>query len=129
METGYCHRCNEDPADPDGKTFVAPGEREFTLPENPLEENFDTPAMKGSVQAALSRNLGEFVVCEFLIGTASIVSRQGILYAVGMNYFILYEARTQTYVMCDIYSLKFVTFYQPGQRPGNASPSGGRGRR
>ena len=64
MEPGPCHRCTE-PAPP-------PGEKEFTLPENPLEESFDTPAMKGSVQQALSRNLGEYVSCEFLLGTATI---------------------------------------------------------
>jgi len=109
MEPGPCHRCTE-PALP-------PGEKEFTLPENPLEESFDTPAMKGSVQQVLSRNLGEYVSCEFLLGTATITMRQGILYAVGMNYFILYEPKRQTYVMCDVYSLKFITFYHPGQRP------------
>lgn len=130
MTYNSCHDCNnssgyeaamEDTGTTNGGDFV--------LPENPLEENFDTESMKGSVQAAMSRNLREFVVCEFLIGTNIIEYREGILYAVGMNYFILYEEKTRTYVLCDIYSLKFITFYQPGQRPnqGGANASGGYG--
>ena len=44
-------------------------------------------------------------------------SRQGILYSVGTAYVILYEETSRTFIMCDIFSIKFVTFYLPGQRP------------
>lgn len=87
------------------------------LPQDTREESFDTQAMKGSLQQFLSWNLGEYVLCEFLIGTQSQSTREGILYAVGMSYFVLYEEKTETYVMCDIYAVKFVTFYRPGRRP------------
>ena len=32
----------------------------------------------------------------------------------------LYEENSQTFVVCDIFSVKFVTFYLPGQRPGQS---------
>ena len=30
----------------------------------------------------------------------------------------LYEEASQNFVVCDIFSLKFITFYLPGRRPG-----------
>lgn len=83
----------------------------------PPEENFNTPAMQGSLQQFLADNLGEYVVVEFLIGTQSITRKQGVLYSVGRSVLTLYEETSQTFVVCDIFSVKFVTFYLPGQRP------------
>ncbi len=84
----------------------------------PAAENFnDNPAFQGSIQQFLSDNIGNFVVIEFLIGTQAMTSRQGILYSVGTSYVILYEEVSRTFIMCDIFSIKFVTFYLPGQRP------------
>lgn len=83
----------------------------------PPEENFDTPAMQGSLQQFLADNLGEYVVVEFLIGTNAITRKQGVLYAVGRSVLTLYEETSQTFVVCDMFSVKFVTFYLPGQRP------------
>ena len=57
----------------------------------PPEENFDTPAMQGSLQQFLADNLGEYVVVEFLIGTNAITRKQGVLYAVGRSVLTLYE--------------------------------------
>lgn len=83
----------------------------------PPDENFNTDAMRGSMQQILSDNLGNFVVCEFLVGTQAMTQKEGILYSVGRSYLTLYEELTQTFVVCDIFSVKFVTFYFPGQRP------------
>ena len=83
----------------------------------PPDENFNTDAMRGSMQQILSDNLGNFVVCEFLVGTQAMTQKEGILYSVGRSYLTLYEELTQTFVVCDIFSVKFVTFYLPGQRP------------
>ena len=90
----------------------------------PPPENFDTEAMQGSMQQLLSENLGEYVVVEFLIGTQTLRFKEGILYAVGRSVITLYEELTQTFVVCDIFSIKFVTFYLPGQRPGRLPPEG-----
>ena len=89
-----------------------------TLPPNEFEqEDFNTPAMKGTLQKILSDTIGQYVVVEFLIGTTIEKIREGILYSVGRNYIVLFEEPTQTFVICDIYAIKFVTYYQPGQRP------------
>lgn len=84
----------------------------------PPEEDFNTDAMRGSMQQILSDNLGNFVVCEFLVGTQAMTRKEGILYSVGRSYLTLYEETSQTFIVCDIFSVKFVTFYLPGQRPG-----------
>ena len=84
----------------------------------PPEENFNTEAMQGSMQQFLADNLGEYVIIEFLIGTQTMARKQGILHSVGRSVLTLFEETTQTYVLCDIFSVKFVTFYHPNQRPG-----------
>jgi len=83
----------------------------------PPQQDFDTPAMEGSMQQFLSENLGNYVVIEFLIGTQTLTRKAGILYAVGTSVVTLYEELSQTFVTCDIFSVKFVTFYLPGRRP------------
>ena len=71
----------------------------------------------GSMQQILSKNTGLYVVCEFLIGTQNIEIKEGILYAVGVSYLVIYEVDFSSYAVCDFYSLKFITFYEPGRRP------------
>lgn len=84
----------------------------------PPPENFQTDAMRGSMQEILSENLGQYVVCEFIVGTQAMTRKEGILYSVGRAYITLYEETQQSFVVCDLFSIKFVTFYMPGQRPG-----------
>lgn len=94
----------------------------------PTQQDFNTPAMEGSLQQFLADNLGEYVVVEFLVGTQTMVQKAGILYSVGTSVMTLYQELSQTFVTCDIFSVKFVTFYLPGQRPwhvGNPSFSQG----
>ena len=81
-----------------------------------------------SLQEALSKNIGEYVVVEFLIGTNMIEKKQGILYNVGLSYIIIYEEQSKTFIICDLYSIKFVTFYLPGQKPPQ-QPTGGQNMR
>ena len=76
----------------------------------PPQQDFDTPAMEGSMQQFLSENLGQYVVIEFLVGTQTLTARAGILYAVGTSVVTLYQELSQTFVTCDIFSIKFVTF-------------------
>lgn len=83
----------------------------------PTPPNFNTPAMEGSLQQFLADNLGEYVVVEFLIGTQTLVQKAGILYAVGTSVMTLYQELSQTFITCDLFSIKFVTFYLPGHRP------------
>lgn len=94
----------------------------------PPMEDFNTPAMQGSLQQVLSENLGTYIVVEFLIGTQTMEEKAGVLYAVGRSVLTLFEEESQTFVVCDIFSVKFVTFYLPGRRPQRfAGPGAGAG--
>lgn len=87
---------------------------QFTTPP-PID--FNTEEMIGSMQKILSENIGEYVVIEFLIGTERIMRKQGLLYFVGTSYVTLYDDELNNFIVCDIFSIKFVYFYFPGQRP------------
>ena len=86
----------------------------FTTPK---QENFNSPEMQGSIQKILADNIGQYVVVEFLIGVDRIVRKQGILYFVGTSYVTLFDDMANNYIVCDLYSIKFVYFYYPGERP------------
>ena len=77
-------------------------------------ENFSVPsgigfeAYSGSMQEILRDNIGKYVEIEFLIGTTSLQTRSGILYAVGTSYVVINQLPEK--MVCDIYAIKFVTF-------------------
>lgn len=81
--------------------------------------NFTVPsgigydAYQGSIQQILRDNIGQFVDVEFLIGSGSLVTRSGRLNNVGVSYIVLYEVAQDRYMICDLYSIKFVTIYNP----------------
>ena len=60
--------------------------------------------------------LRNFIGCnmrvEFLIGTSgALVDRIGMLMEVGASYIVLQPVQTDDLLMCDLYSIKFVTIY------------------
>lgn len=75
--------------------------------------------MYGSIQEALADNLGLYAVCEFVVGTQSMETKEGILYSVGRSFVVLYDEKQQNFILCDVFSIKFVTLYMTGQRPWN----------
>lgn len=85
--------------------------------EHPPQEVFDSEEMRGSMQAILSQNIGSFVLIEFLIGTGQMVRKQGILYLVGRSFVTLYDEPANNFIVCDIFSIKFVYFFMPNDRP------------
>ncbi len=87
----------------------------FEQIENPTSNE---EVYRGSLAAILNQNLGVYVECDFLIGTNNIVRKDGVLYAVGNNFVTLYQEADDRYVMCDLYSLKFVTFYPTNPNTG-----------
>ena len=91
--------------------------REHPEFRTPPQQTFDTEEMEGSIQKILSENIGAYVVVEFLIGTDRITRKQGYLYHVGTSYITLYDDENENFILCDIFSVKFVYFYIPGQRP------------
>ena len=103
---------------PDGPTTVTLNAiQENGSINTPPTEDFNTPALQGSMQQILSENLGKFVIADFLIGVSTIVRRVGIIYSVGRGYVTLYLEQYKAFEVCDIFSLKFVTFFPPGSEP------------
>ena len=72
-----------------------------------------------SFVSVLTENLGYYVVVEFLIGTSGLVQKEGILYNAGNNFITLYQSAEDRHVVCDLYSIKFVTFYDRHTPPAN----------
>ena len=68
-------------------------------------------AYRGSLKAMLKKNVGNYVVATFLVGTQSTTSWEGILYDVGNDYMTIYQEGRDRYIVSDIYSLKFIEFY------------------
>lgn len=57
----------------------------------------------------LASIIGRTVRAEFIIGDNQFVDRTGIMVDVGVNYFVLNDIISKQYVMCDLYSVRFVT--------------------
>lgn len=78
----------------------------------------------GSIQRLLAANLGKEAVAEFVVGMDEIERKAGTLYAVNTDYMVLFDDVNLVDIVCDVYSLKFITFYRPGTRPGISQSSG-----
>ncbi len=59
----------------------------------------------------LRTQVGRPVQVDFLVGTNSIVTRSGILLAVGANFILINETETDDILACDFYNIKFGRFY------------------
>ena len=68
-------------------------------------------AYRGSMKALLTQNLGNFIVATYLVGTQGTTTWEGYLFDVGNDYMTIYQESRDRYVVTDIYSLKFVEFY------------------
>ena len=69
-----------------------------------------------TVNEAYIRNKGNYIVATFLIGVQNTVSWEGILYDVGNDYVTIYQEPRDRYIVCDIYSLKYMEFYDIRRR-------------
>ncbi len=82
-------------------TTTAPGGNTISLrPETMTNTDF--------LPAYLRQYIGRWVRCEFFIGDA-VEQRVGVLHDVGASYIIIDVIEPQTLVVCDIFSLRFVT--------------------
>ena len=88
----------------------------------PPSEDFTNTSLQGSMQNILQDNLGAYVQIEFLLGTQGMTARLGVLYAVGTGYVVLYDVGNSNYLVCDIFSIKFVTFFSPDGQSGYIFP-------
>lgn len=67
----------------------------------------------GFIPYYLASNIGRNVRAEFVIGTNQYIDKAGMLSEVGINYFVLRDINSRTDIMCDLYSVKFVTILRP----------------
>jgi len=87
------------------------------LPDEVIESPVSTAEVyAGSLKAMLRRNLGNYVVATFLVGTQNTVSWEGVLYDVGNDYVTIYQEGRDRYIVNDIYSLKYMEFYDVQRR-------------
>lgn len=75
------------------------------------DEDFNTPALQGSMQQILSENLGQYVIVDFTMGTNTFQRRAGILYAVARSVIVLYNDVFQSFNVMDIFAVKTVSFF------------------
>ena len=67
---------------------------------------FSTDYIQGIMRTAI----GYYIICDFLIGTQQIITKKGYLVKSGINFFTLYDPEQNVYIVCDMYSVKFVYF-------------------
>ena len=81
-------------------------------------DTLNIPSDANSVQLIhdyLKGIIGRFILVDFLIGTQSMIRKQGYLFSIGSNWILLYDDILKNFVMCDLYSIKFIT--SPYQKP------------
>ena len=91
------------PAEPSGTSLTEPG-GSIQGPPPSTEPGF--------IPNYLTKNIGKNVRAEFIIGTSQYADKTGKLVEVGINYFVLEDVNSRTLVMCDLYSVKFVTILE-----------------
>lgn len=92
----------------------------YTVQNTPSPPDPALPPSQVSVenyQEMLSNLIGSYIITELLIGIDRLILRQGYLTAVGPSYYILYDPEPNVNTVCDIYSLKFVSFFESRERP------------
>ena len=98
-----------------------PGQNTLDMQNNLPDDVITSPTTTGevyagSIKAMLRRNLGNYVVATFLVGTQNTVSWEGVLYDVGNDYVTIYQQGRDRYIVNDIYSLKYMEFYDVQRR-------------
>jgi len=88
-------------------------QNDVVMPTTPIVRQGPPPATEqGYIPAFLASNIGKNVRAEFVLGTGMFTDRTGKLIEVGVNYFVLEDVNSRTHIMCDLYSVKFVTLIQ-----------------
>lgn len=77
------------------------------ISDQPAQTLQSTQYMPGYLRTQIGRR----VRVEFLIGTTTITDRIGILIGVGASYILIRPEDTDDIMLCDLYAIKFVTFY------------------
>ena len=91
-----------------------PSEPLFSVPPNPLlppgyQEILNYYNLQ-YLNGFLRTQIGNFCEVTLIIGTNNTLEHSGILVAVGINYILLLDPRTNDILTCDFYNIKFVRF-------------------
>ena len=81
--------------------------------EAPMNAN---EVFMGSLKSTLLQNRGSYIVATFLVGNQSTVAWEGILAEVGNDYLTIYQESRERYIVCDLYMLKYMEFYDVRRR-------------
>lgn len=63
--------------------------------------------MNGFIRSQIGRRVN----VEFVVGTNTMVEKEGYLVAVGANFILLNELSSDDIIACDFYNIKFIKFY------------------
>lgn len=93
----------DDPAAPPATDLLQP----ITATTQPQAMTLEsTEYMNGFLRT----QIGKIVRVEFLIGTGTLIDRTGTLLSVGANYITIRQVQTDDIILCDFFSIKFITF-------------------
>ena len=93
---------------------MAPGAMNATpsIPAAPPGEQSPTTVQSAMYTPGYLRTqIGRRCRVEFLVGTNGLTDRTGTLIGVGASYILLRPLESDDIMLCDIYSIKFVTFF------------------
>lgn len=82
---------------------------ELFMPPIAFEQGPPPVMNREYIAGYLTTLIGKGVRAEFAISTGLFLDKAGILREVGVNYFVLEDMITRARIMCDLYSVKFVT--------------------
>lgn len=78
-------------------------------PPMPMYQEGPPTLQSDYIPGFLASIIGRNVKAEFIVGTSQYVEKTGKLVDVGVNYFVLQDINSRTNIMCDLYSVRFVT--------------------
>lgn len=87
-------------------------QQDYQPPEGVTQQGPPPSTDAGFIPYYLASNIGKNVRAEFIIGSNQYADKTGVLKEVGVNYFVLHDVNSRTDIMCDLYSVKFVTVLQ-----------------
>ena len=85
---------------------IVPGVPASLTPSEPPPETLESPLY---TPGFLRTMIGKKMRVEFLMGTGALIDRTGTLAGVGVSYILLQPLETDDILLCDIYSIRFVT--------------------
>lgn len=90
----------------------------------PVQSVMAPSDLAGSKQYILSQFLGSYCLIDSLIGTGTLMRKEGYLYEVGVSYIVLFS--DGVYTVCDLDSIRYAAFTSPGNRSAAGPARGGR---